>query len=64
MSGSPGTQCVDPSRYLYWDKIHPSAATHAVLGAQMLAAVPQPQTVLMMAVGGLLLLGVVRRRQG
>ena len=62
--GVAGTQCADPSGYLYWDKIHPSASTHAVLGAQMLAAVPEPQTMLMMAVGGLLLLGVVRRRQG
>jgi phospholipase/lecithinase/hemolysin len=62
--GVPGTQCADASGYLYWDKIHPSAATHAVLGGQMLAAVPEPQTLLMMAVGGLLLLGVARRRQG
>ena len=62
--GVAGTHCADPSGYLYWDKIHPTAATHAVLGAQMLAAVPEPQTLLMMAAGGLLLLGVARRRQG
>ena len=30
----------------------------------MLAAVPEPQTMLMRAVGKLLLLGLVRRRQG
>ena len=62
--GVAGTHCADPAGYLYWDKIHPTAATHAVLGAQMLAAVPEPQTLLMMAAGGLLLLGVARRRQG
>lgn len=61
--GVPGTQCADASRYLYWDKIHPTAATHALLGAQMLAAVPEPQTMLLMVVGGLSLLGVARRRQ-
>ncbi len=62
--GVAGTQCAGASGYLYWDKIHPTAATHAVLGAQMLAAVPEPQTMLMMAAGLLLLLGVARRRQG
>lgn len=63
--GVAGTQCSDASGYLYWDKIHPTAATHAVLGAQMLAAVPEPQTMLMMATGLLLLLlGVARRRPG
>ena len=61
--GVAGTQCADSSGYLYWDKIHPTAATHALLGAQMLAAVPEPQTMLMMAAGGLLLLGVARRRR-
>ena len=62
--GEVGTQCADPSGYLYWDKIHPTAATHAMLGVQMLAAVPEPQTMLMMAAGLLLLLGVERRRPG
>ena len=62
--GVAGVQCADASGYLYWDKIHPTAATHAVLGAQMLAAVPEPQTMLMMAAGLLLLLGVARRRPG
>ena len=61
--GEPGTQCAGASSYVYWDKIHPTAATHAVLGGQMLAAVPEPQTMLMMAAGLLLLLGVAQRRQ-
>ncbi len=61
--GVAGSQCANPSGYLYWDKIHPTAATHALLGAQMLAAVPEPQTMLMMAAGLLLLLGRSARRR-
>ena len=53
--------CATPDSYLYWDNIHPTAATHQILGNQMLAAVPEPQTVLMMAVGLLGLLALRRR---
>jgi len=60
---SPISVCGTPDTYLYWDQIHPTAAAHAILGAQMLAAVPEPQTMLMMAVGVLVLLGASRRRQ-
>ena len=75
VSGSPGngfsnvTQaCIttagcNPAQFLYWDSIHPTAAAHAILGAQMLAAVPEPGTMLMMSVGVLALLGLGRRRQ-
>jgi phospholipase/lecithinase/hemolysin len=56
------TLCATPNSYLYWDNIHPTAAAHAMLGQQMLAAVPEPQTLLMMAVGVLGLLGWSRRR--
>ncbi len=58
----PVSLCANPDSYLYWDQIHPTAAAHAILGAQMLAAVPEPQTMLMMA-AGLLGLLAVRRRQ-
>ena len=56
------TLCATPDTYLYWDNIHPTAAAHALLGAQMLAAVPEPQTMLLMAVGVLGLLGAMWRR--
>jgi phospholipase/lecithinase/hemolysin len=48
---------------MFFDDIHPTTATHALLGQQMLAAVPEPQTMLMMAVGVAALLGLGRRRQ-
>lgn len=57
------TVCGTPGSYLYWDQIHPTAAAHQILGNQMLAAVPEPQTLLMMAVGLLGLLAATRRRQ-
>ena len=60
---SPVSVCTAPDTYLYWDQIHPTAAAHAILGAQMLAAVPEPQTMLMMATRLLVLLGASRRRQ-
>lgn len=62
--GVPGTVCADPSKYLYFDNEHPTAFTHQVLGTEMLAAVPEPATVLMMAAGVLALVGLGRRRQG
>jgi len=44
--------CTDPSQFLFWDGIHPSAAGHALLGQAMLVAViPEPATYLMMAMG-------------
>jgi phospholipase/lecithinase/hemolysin len=50
--------------YMFFDDRHPTAATHALLGQQMLAAaVPEPQTMLLMATGALALLGLQRRRQ-
>ena len=61
-SGVPSL-CATPDSYLYWDNIHPTAATHQILGNQMLAAVPEPQTLLMMALGLVGLLAV-RRRPG
>lgn len=48
---------------LYFDSIHPTAAAHQILAGEMLAAVPEPQTMLLMALGLLGLLAVVRRRQ-
>lgn len=60
------TACIytpDCATSLYFDSIHPTAAAHQLLGTQMLAAVPEPATVLMMAAGVLALIGFGRRRR-
>lgn len=62
--GVPGPKCATPGSFLYWDTIHPTTAGHEILGRQMAAAVPEPGTWLMMALGGLALLGWQRRRAG
>lgn len=41
----------DPSTYLFWDGLHPTSAGHAVIAASMLAAVPEPSTLLMFGLG-------------
>jgi outer membrane lipase/esterase len=56
--------CLDPASYLFWDGIHPSAAGHAIIANAMLMAIPEPASVLLMALGVLALLGWQRRRTG
>ncbi|MBN8505793.1 MAG: PEP-CTERM sorting domain-containing protein [Burkholderiales bacterium] len=58
--GVPGTVCADPGSHFYWDDIHPTARVHELLGQQMLAAVPEPSTYGLMALG---LLGIALRRR-
>ena len=55
-----GAAC-DPSKYLFWDGIHPTSAGHALLAAGMLAVVPEPSSMLMLAVGICALLAWRRR---
>jgi phospholipase/lecithinase/hemolysin len=54
--------CDDVTGVFYWDRLHPTTAAHALLGQQMLAAVPEPATSLMMVLGGFALLGLHRRK--
>jgi outer membrane lipase/esterase len=57
----------DPSKYLYWDGIHPTSAMHGVLSTAMVDfvnAVPEPHTYALM-LGGIAVIGAVvnlRRR--
>lgn len=53
----------NPATALFWDGIHPTAAAHAFVGNQMLAAVPEPGAVWMF-MAGLVVLGGLRLRRG
>jgi len=57
--GTPGTVCSNPDEYVFWDKIHPSAVTHQVLGRVATAAVPEPAIIVLMSLG---LAGIGYRR--
>lgn len=46
--------------YLYWDDIHPTAAGHALIAQQAIAAIPEPSSVLLLGLGTLVL-GLARR---
>lgn len=63
--GEAGDVCEDglSTTAMFWDKVHPSAITHQILGEAMAAAVPEPETMLLMAGGLVALLGLARRRQ-
>jgi outer membrane lipase/esterase len=51
----------DPSTFFFWDGFHPTSAVHAIIGNAMLAlAVPEPATLMLVALG-LAALGVSRR---
>ncbi|MBV8036254.1 SGNH/GDSL hydrolase family protein [Roseateles sp.] len=65
LPGGPAPSvCGNPDAYLYWDYEHPTAALHAVLGAQALAvAVPEPAQALLLALGLAVLAGVRRARR-
>lgn len=52
------------SESFFVDNIHPTTAVHQTLALGMAAAVPEPGTWLMMALGGAALLGWQRRRAG
>jgi outer membrane lipase/esterase len=53
----------DPSKYLFWDGIHPTSAGQALVARDMYAlAVPEPATYGMLLAGLVLVAGVARRR--
>lgn len=49
------------NEYVFWDSVHPTAATHQILGARMAAAVPEPSTYALLLVG-LCAVGMAARR--
>jgi phospholipase/lecithinase/hemolysin len=48
--------CADPEAFFFLDGIHPTAAGHRIIGLAALAAIPNPATVWLLALGSMLLL--------
>ncbi len=69
-SGGPasGTVCGTPNQYVFWDQIHPTAASHALIGdaaaSEVLDPVPEPGSLVLIASGLACLCFVGRRKRG
>jgi phospholipase/lecithinase/hemolysin len=46
-----GTACDTPWEYLFWDRIHPTSATHTIFANEVLSAIPEPSSLILFFVG-------------
>ncbi|APW45827.1 SGNH/GDSL hydrolase family protein [Rhodoferax antarcticus] len=58
-------RCNDPNTWLFWDGVHPTTAGHTILGAQFAAAIPEPDSLWLVALALMLLTvrGQLHRRR-
>jgi outer membrane lipase/esterase len=54
----------DPSKYLFWDGIHPTSAGHMIISNAVFALVPEPATLALLGLGLTVLVASPRRKAG
>jgi phospholipase/lecithinase/hemolysin len=57
----PPGPCANPSQYVFWDSVHPTAAADKIIGDLLYAAIPEPSPLALLALSFVLLIGRRRR---
>ncbi len=52
-----GVECPNPTEFLFWDIVHPTARVHAILADAVIAAIPEPSTLALLLLVMLVLAG-------
>ncbi|EXI91732.1 MAG: Phosphatidylcholine-sterol acyltransferase precursor [Candidatus Accumulibacter sp. BA-94] len=62
---NPSACAADNYQWLFWDGVHPTTYAHEILGAEFRAAVPEPESIFLVAIGllGIVVTGRQRRKQ-